>query len=71
MYAYSVDEIRWPFKLAPQFLTKAQQVYAAMPTEAAGDYKEVKILCHYDINEYTSVGSGLERQMARRGGNLL
>ena len=59
MYTYSVDEVRWTFKLAPQLSTKAQQAYAAMPTEAAGDYKEVKILRHYDINEYTYIGSGL------------
>lgn len=55
MAAYSVDKARWAFKLAPQLLGKAQQAYAAMPTEAVGEYEEVKaaILRCYDTNEET------------------
>ena len=41
------------FKLAPQLVGKAQQVYAAMNPEDAKDYTKLKqaILWRYDINE--------------------
>ena len=55
MTVYDVEEERWAIKLAPQLTGRAQQAYAAMSTETAGNYKEVKkaILCCYDIGEET------------------
>ena len=55
MSVYEVDRSRWAFKLAPQLTGKAQQAYAAMATEDAGDYDKVKaaILKRYNINEET------------------
>ena len=42
MAVYEVDRARWAFKLAPQLTGKAQQAYAAMSVEDAGDYDKVK-----------------------------
>ena len=55
MSVYEVDRARWAFKLAPQLTGRAQQAYAAMATEDAGDYDKVKaaILKRYNINEET------------------
>ena len=55
MTLYHVDETQWVAKLAPQLTGRAQQAYAAMPTEDAFSYKEVKktILRRYEINEET------------------
>ena len=55
MRAYEVKEERWAVKLAPQLTGKAQQAYAAMSTEHAGDYEALKdaILRRYDISEET------------------
>ena len=55
MAVYEVDRARWAFKLAPQLTGKAQQAYAAMSVEDAGDYDKVKtaILKRYNINEET------------------
>ena len=55
MTAYEVDRARWAFKLAPQLTGKAQQAYAAMAAEEAGDYDWVKtaILWWYNINVET------------------
>ena len=55
MTVYDVEEERWAIKLAPQLTGRAQQAYAAMSTEMAGNYKEVKkaILRRYDIGEET------------------
>ena len=36
MTAYSVDPVRWAFKLAPQLTGRAQQAYAALPVSEAG-----------------------------------
>ena len=51
--AYAVEKARWTFVLAPQLTGKAQQAYAAMSGDMAGDYDQVKeaILKLYDINE--------------------
>ena len=55
MGAYEVKEERWAVKLAPQLTGKAQQAYAAMSTEQAGDYEALKeaILRRYDTSEET------------------
>ena len=41
MRAYEVKEERWAVKIAPQLTGKAQQAYAAMKAEDAGDYQAV------------------------------
>ena len=55
MQAYEVAPERWAYKLAPQLTGRAQQAYAAMPAEEAGDYEALKIaiLRRYDICEET------------------
>ena len=55
MRAYEVKEKRWVVKIAPQLTGKAQQAYAAMKAEDAGNYQLVKeaILRRYDISEQT------------------
>ena len=55
MRVYGVKEDRWAFKLAPQLTGRAQQAYAALNVDDAGQYKQVKaaILRRYDINEET------------------
>ena len=55
MVAYEVERNRWAFLLAPRLTGRAQQAYAAMRTEDAGKYDELKtvILRRYDINEET------------------
>ena len=55
MRAYEVSEERWAVKLAPQLTGKAQQAYAAMGAEDAGEYTALKeaILRRYDISEET------------------
>ena len=55
MAAYGVEKAHWVVRLAPQLSGKAQQAYAAMPTEEAGQYDKVKeaILRRYDINAET------------------
>ena len=53
MQAYEVNSERWAFKLAAQLSEKAQQAYASMPTEDAGNYEKLKamILLRYDVTE--------------------
>ena len=55
MQAYEVAPERWAYKLAPKSTGRAQQAYAAMPAEEAGDYEALKIaiLRRYDICEET------------------
>ena len=55
MVAYGVDKAQWVYRLAPQLTGKAQQAYAAMPTEEAGRYDDVKaaVLRRYNINAET------------------
>ena len=55
MKAHEVKKERWAFKLAPQLTGKAQQAYAAICSEDAEDYEELKaaILRRYEINEDT------------------
>ena len=55
MAAYEVGKPRWTYKLAPQLSGKAQQAFAAMDRDKAGDYDEVKaaILRRYNINNET------------------
>ena len=52
MWAYSVPNSRWAFKLAPQLLGRAQKAYVAMESGEATDYAlwKVAILRRYDIN---------------------
>ena len=52
MAAYRVDRFQWVYRLAPCLTRKAQQAYAAMPTEDASTYDEVKaaVLRRYDIS---------------------
>ena len=53
MTALEVQKERWVFKLAPYLTGKAQQAYAAMAAEDAGEYEYLKaaILKRYNINE--------------------
>ena len=53
MSAYSIPKDRWSFKLAPQLVGKAQQAYAAMNPDDAGNYEQLKaaIFRRYGINE--------------------
>ena len=55
MAAYRVDRSQWVYRLAPHLTGKAQQAYAAMPTEDASTYDEVKaaVLRRYDISTET------------------
>ena len=55
MTVQSVPEERWAYILAPQLTGKAQQAFAALSTEAAGVYKDVRtaILRRYNISEET------------------
>ena len=55
MTAFEVQKERWVFKLAPYLTGKAQQAYAAMAAEDAGEYECLKaaILKRYNINEET------------------
>ncbi len=55
MQAHGVDATRWAYKLAPQLTGRAQQAYAALPSEQAGSYEQLKtaILQRYDINAET------------------
>ena len=55
MIAYGVDTAQWVYRLAPEHMGKAQQAYAAMPTEDAGLYDDVKaaVLRRYNINAET------------------
>ena len=53
MEVYDIGKEKWAYKLPPQLTGKAQQAYAGMQPEKAGDYKELKsaVLRRYDINE--------------------
>jgi len=55
METYKIPKRRWAFRLVPQLSGRAQQAYAAMPREQAGEYDEVKavILHRYDITQET------------------
>ena len=55
MSIYHIEERRWVAKLAPQLSGRAQQAYAAMSSDDALVYTEVKkaILQRYDISEET------------------
>ena len=55
MEAYEVPKACWAYKLEAQLTGRAQQAYAAMPSEVSGDYDEVKaaILRQYGITEET------------------
>ena len=55
MEAYEVPKERWAYWLAPQLTGKAQQVYAAVSSDSAKKYDDVKtaILRRYNINEET------------------
>ena len=50
---FGIEKERWAYLLAPQLTGKAQQAFAALPTEVSGDYDEVKaaILRRYNITE--------------------
>ena len=55
MAAYGVDRSQWVYRLAPHLTGKAQQAYAAMSTEDASTYEEVKavVLRRYDNSTET------------------
>ena len=55
MTVHQVDRMLWIVHLAPQLAGRMQQAYAALPSDTAGDYKEVKkaILRRYDISSET------------------
>ena len=50
MLGYGVEKNRWSYSLAPNLTGKAQQVFAALPAGAAGEYDQLKeaILKCYD-----------------------
>ena len=55
MSAHEVDKEKWAFKLAPNLSGKTQLAYAAMDSDDAKDYEQVKetILLRYNINTET------------------
>ena len=55
MEAYEVPKEHWAYRLAPQLTGKAQQAYAAVSSDSAKKYEDVKmaILRRYNINEET------------------
>ena len=55
MIAYKIEKTKWAYKLAPQLAEKAQQAYAALPSDEAGDYDQLRtmILKRYNISEET------------------
>ena len=55
MEAYEIPKERWAYRLAPQLTGKAQQAYAAVSSDSARKYEDVKtaILRRYNINEET------------------
>ena len=55
MAVHRIDSSLWVVHLAPQLTGRAQQAYAALPAEKAGDYKEVRaaILRRYDVSPET------------------
>ena len=55
MTAFEIQKERWVFKLALHLTGKAQQTYAAMAAEDAGEYEQLKatILKRYNIKEET------------------
>ena len=55
MTVHRVDRTLWVVHLAPQLAGRAQQAYAALPSDTAGDYEEVKkaILRRCDISSET------------------
>jgi hypothetical protein len=55
MRAYDIGRERWAFMLAPQLTGKAQQAYASLSADDAGDYCQLKdaTLRRYDINAET------------------
>ena len=55
MEAYEVPKEHWAYRLAPQLTGKAQQAYAAVSSDSAKKYDDVKtaILRRYNINEET------------------
>ena len=71
MVVYEVDRARWAFKLAPQLTGKAQQAYAAMSTEDAGDYDKVKAaILKLGVDGKKSLrkrGVGEKRRLQKRG----
>lgn len=48
MAAHGVEEARWAYKLAPQLTGRAQQAYAALLMDLAGNYKEMKAAIRED-----------------------
>ena len=62
----AIEEDRWSCILAPQLAGKAQQAYAAMDVNRAGEYGEVKkmILLRYGVNQ----GSYRQKHRAARKG---
>ena len=55
MTVHGLDRSLWVVHLAPQLAGRAQQAYAALPSDRASDYDEVKkaILRRYDISPET------------------
>uniref|UniRef100_A0A1X7VDJ8 Protein kinase domain-containing protein n=1 Tax=Amphimedon queenslandica TaxID=400682 RepID=A0A1X7VDJ8_AMPQE len=62
MEAYEVPKECWAYRLAPQLTGKAQQAYAAVSSDSAKKYDEVKtaILRRYNINEETYRSAKME-----------
>jgi len=53
MTAFEIKHEKWAFKLASHLTGKAQQAYAALSADDAGDFDKLKnaILRRYDITE--------------------
>ena len=67
MRAYEVRKERWAYKLAPHLAGKAQQAYAGMRTEDAGDYEQVKEAAYTDVtSRKTAIASGSGRRGGRK-----
>ena len=63
MEAYEVPKECWAYQLAPQLTGKAQQAYAAVSSDSAKKYDDMKtaILRRYNINEETYLAQFRER----------
>ena len=62
MVVYGVKNDKWPFKLAPQLVGKAQQAYAGLSVSDASDYDQLKPKFYGSMTKQRRVISASEQQ---------